>query len=287
MLPTIRTIHPMPLIALLFCLAASPSLAQGLRLEAGPGLVAPVEDRTVFGIGAGISARLEAETFGFLSPYLGLWGLSIPPAARDLDSTLSIALGETGLGAFAFPLPRLKLSLSGGVGAYVGSYGRGDGALRTGNLLWRIGAMAGYRINPGLSVMGGVSYLDLLAQTGSLYRGLAFSVSVDLGIGDRGAGMAAVELVDLRSAFPVAAREYLSTPIGSVVVRNAESAEIRDLRVWFFADGFSADKALCGEAPYLARGGKALFDIFADFSDRIMSIAEDTRVSGRILVEYI
>lgn len=261
--------------------------AQDVRLHAAPELVIPLGETDIYGLGGGASVTLEYGVLGFLAPYAGLTARSIAPAARGLDASLVLVSAGAGLGAYAFPLPRLKLGASAGFGAYVGSYANTAGRTMTGNLFWRLGAQAGYRLRPSLTLSGGLDFVDYRTETDFFYRGVAVSFVVDLGVGTRGAeGRVALQSAQTVPVFPVRASEYASVPLGSATILNAESAEVRNIEVWFHVDGYTSGPVLGGRVPYLPKGSTATVPLYAIFSDQVMTVTETVRVTGEVRILY-
>ena len=62
-----------------------------------------------------------------------------------------------------------------------------------------------------------------------------------------------------------------------MTIRNAESAEIRDVEVWFDAEGYTTGPALCASFPYLRKGAVADAPLVAAFSDQVMTVTENVR----------
>ncbi len=261
--------------------------SQDLRIRVAPQFVAPLADRDIYGNGVGARLGMDTDAFGFVTPYGALGARYLFPRDHRVDSTLFLATGGVGAGVFVFPLPRLKLGLSGGGGVYVGSYRQTDTSTMTGNLFWEIGGEAGFRVTPSITVSGSVSYLDLRTQTASFFQGLSISLIADLGVGTGAAeGRARVDGVESTPVLPIIAPEYASTPFGNLTIRNAESAEMRDVRVWFQVEGYTSGPVLCGTIPYLAKRDSATVPLVAGFSEEVMDITENVRVSGEVRIVY-
>lgn len=261
--------------------------AQDLRIQVAPEVIVPVTDSDIFGNGLGAALSLDTEAFRFVTPYGSVSAWYLFPSDRGIDSTLFIATGGGGVGFFAFPFPRLTVGLNAGGGAYVGSYRYEETSTMTGNLFWEVGAEAGFRITPSVTVSGGLSFIDLRTETESFLRGLSLSISADLGVGSSTAiGRAAVDQVSSTPILPILASDYAAAPFGTLTVTNAESAEMRDIEVWFHADGYTSGPLLCGTIPYLPKRASAHVPIVASFSDEVMGITENVRVSGEIRVIY-
>lgn len=252
-----------------------------------PQVLIPVVDQDVFGIGLGASLGLHTALTDFLGPWGGLRVTTVRPAASDLDSSLLLTALGAGLEIFTFPTARLRIGAALGGGAYIGSYRSGTDRTPTGNLYWEAGADAGYRLSPDLTLSGGLSYIDLRQQAGSLYQGLAISVRIDLGL-ELGTpeGRAVLELAESEPVYPILAEKYEDTPFGTLTIRNGESAEIRNVEVWFSAAGYTSSPRLCGETAHLSRGEEASFPIYATFSDEVMTVTELLRTTGEVSITY-
>ena len=263
-----------------------PAAGQDVRLRVAPDLLIPVADNDVYSFGGGASLSFDMDLFGFLAPYMGADARFISPAA-DADISLFMASGGGGLGIFAFPLPRLKLGLSGGSGIYLGSYVNGNKSTAFGNVFWKAGAELGFRLSPGLTISAGASYIDYMTRSDSLYKGVAISILADMGFGSKTAeGRAVLQSAESVAVFPIRATEYASASFGTAVIRNAESAEIRNVEVWFHADGYTSGPLLCGRVAYLPKGSTASVPLVASFSDQVMTITENVRVRGEIRIIY-
>ncbi len=272
--------------------AVIPASAQDVRIRVAPDLLVPLADTDTFGLGAGASFNMDMDFFGFLAPYLGADLRFVSPAADKFDGSLTLASGGAGLGAFAFPLPRLKVAASYGGGVYVGSYSDPDGvSTMVGNVFWKAGGEVGYRFSPGMTLSGGAAYVDMMnkvdGKVGSFYKGLALSVVADIGFGSKNAvGRATLQSSESAPVYPIVAFDYAKGAFGSVTVRNSESAEIRDVEIFFHSDGYTSGPILCAEIPYLKKGAVASAPLLASFSDQVMSITENVRVRGEVTIAY-
>jgi len=280
------------LAAAMTVLAATPALAQDVRLRVAPELLIPLGDTDTFGLGGGGSMTMDFGLFGFLAPYLGADARFVGPpagvAAQNIDTSLILASGGGGLGFYAFPLPRLKLGASGGSGMYVGSYSYPDrDPVMVGNLFWRAGADLGYRISPSLTLSAQASYIDFMTRNDSFYKGISISIVADMGFtSTTSEGRAALQDAESVPVYPIVARDYATSSFGTVTIRNAESAEIRNVEIWFNADGYTSGPVLCAKVPYLPKGATTKASLVATFSDQVMAITENVRVRGEVRIVY-
>jgi len=273
-------------------LAAASALAQDVRLRVAPELLIPLGDADTFGLGGGGSMTMDFGLFGFLAPYLGADARFVGPpadvAAQNIDTSLILASGGGGLGFYAFPLPRLRLGASGGSGMYVGSYSYPDrDPVMVGNLFWRAGADLGYRVSPSLTLSAQASYIDFMARNDSFYKGISISIVADLGFTSATSeGRAALQDAESVPVYPIVAKDYATQSFGTVTIRNAESAEIRNVEIWFNADGYTSGPVLCAKVPYLPKGATTKASLVATFSDQVMAITENVRVRGEVRILY-
>lgn len=278
-------------IASVLLLAAIPGLpqlhSQQYRLQTTPQVLVPLADRDVFGAGFGASLGLSMALNDLLGPWAGLRVAAVRPAASDLDGSLTLASLGGGVEAFFFPTARLKIGGSLGAGVYIGSYRSGVDRTPTGNLYFELGADVGYRLSPRLTLSGGLSYVDLRQQTGALFQGLSVSARIDLALeGGTPQGGAVLELAELEPVYPVLAGSYEDNSFGTVTIRNGESAEIRNVQVWFTVPGYTSSAKLSGESSYLSRGEQAEFPVFASFSEEMMTVTELLRTAAEVRVTY-
>jgi len=269
-----------------------PAWSQDLRLRVAPELTIPLGDGDTFALGVGGSLTMDAEYLGFLAPYLGADVRSIGMTGLADGSSLLVASGGGGLGLFAFPLARLKVGAQAGSGIYVGSYKDSAGKETwTGNAFWRAGGELGFRFTPSLTVSALGSYVDLMNKEGgvpgSFYKGVAVSLVADIGLSTgKAEGRATLLSSEAAPLYPIVAPDYAKDAFGSVTLRNADSAEMRDVEVWFSIDGYTAAPALCAKIPYLGRGKTATVPLLASFSDQVMTVTENVSVRGEVIVSY-
>ncbi|MBU0926604.1 MAG: tetratricopeptide repeat protein [Spirochaetes bacterium] len=278
--------------ALAAIVAAASAGAQDVRIRVAPDILIPIADSDTFGLGGGGSFVMDMDVLGFMAPYLGADIRYVSPASSDSSGSLMLASGGLGLGVFAFPLPRIKIGASGGSGIYVGSYTDPSGDPQmSGNVFWKAGAELGYRVSPSFTISAGASYIDLLNKVeglvGSFYKGVSVSLVADIGLGSKNSeGRAALQSSESTPVYPIVAFDYAKGPFGAVSIRNAETAEIRDVEIWFRAEGYTAGPVLCAKVPYLGKGGVTSAPLLADFSDQVMSVTENVKVRGEVQISY-
>lgn len=88
------------------------------------------------------------------------------------------------------------------------------------------------------------------------------------------------------SVFPLMSELYKETPFGSIYIENNESAEIRNVKVYFHTEDYTGSDLLCGEVEFIGKGNIEEVPLVADFNERIMMFSEAGDIPGEIIVEY-
>ncbi len=275
--------------------------AQTFRVQTSPSIIFPAGDGDIYGIGGGLSVVLSAEIFQilpeevqeaaswtqFVNPWAGIHYHSIPPAASELDASLRLTSFGGGLGTSFFPRPRIIVAGTLGAGLYVGKYLTEQDAVPTGNLYWEAGTELGYRISPGFTVSAKANYIDYRRQTDSLYKGVSLSLVADLALKSKNSeGRVILDGFESRQVYPIISERYQREDFGSITIKNAESAEIRNVEVYFSAGDYSSSPQLCGKIDYMPRNGRITFPLHASFSERVMNITEEFRSTGQVVIDY-
>jgi len=86
--------------------------------------------------------------------------------------------------------------------------------------------------------------------------------------------------------YPVFMQLYQTNPLGSVVLRNNENAEIRNVRMFFRAAGYTASEFPCGTLPIIPRGRTAQLPLYADFSPDVLRFTDTGRIIGELVIRY-
>ena len=285
--PFYRRLSGIFLTVLLLAVPAASVSGQEFRFMASPEMVFPLSDQDVFGLGGGGTLLLNVDLFGFLAPYADLKITAVAPPSSSVDSSLVLFSGGTGLSVFGYPLPRLKVSAFAGGGFYIGSFRTTADTVMTGNLFYRAGVEAGYRLSPGMTLAGSLAYTDYRTEFDSFYRGMGISFVADLGLKSKYAeGRTVLDSAESLPVFPIRAQDYQKQTFGTVRVRNGESAEIRNLEIWFSSEGYTSAPILCASLPYLGRNETTEAPLLAAFSEQVMGITENVRVNGEIRMSY-
>jgi hypothetical protein len=238
-------------------------------------------------IGLGYGAGLEG-AFGYA------------PFADGGSAGLSLLSGGAGLSLFYYPLSRLALRLDGAFGMYQGAVDD-----NTNSFYWRTGLEAGFRFTPNfiLSLAGGWNYFHNPFGGGvnspraggetapaalfqGLYAGLTGRIIIELkGSGERAEGIT-LTINQEDAVYPAYLGLYQANPAATLVIRNNESAEIRNLRISFRAGNYTASEFPCGNIERLGKGQSIEIPLYADFSPALLEFTESGRIIGEVVARY-
>lgn len=254
----------------------------GIRLV--PEMPIPVGDAASpyysLGGGATLGAAVELADLLALGPE---FSFSIIPTLNT-GHTIQVYQGGLSAGLYLYPTDRIRLRAGAAGGVYEAM---NDAGIAYGNLWWKAGLAAAFRMSPTLALGFEASY-DWLNYPGEpLYTGIALGASVQLTLNTkRSAGRVEVRLDQGEPVFPLLFSAYKTNPVGTLVLTNSESAEIRDVKVSFRAKGYTSSSMECGSVGFIKRGGTAEVPLYADFSDGVMNFTENGKLPGEVIVTY-
>ena len=149
---------------------------------------------------------------------------------------------------------------------------------------------AAFRINPQWSVGLEASFFAYqshalfgMPSIGGPSIGLSVKFKLDT---EKISGKVNASIEQDESLFPLMSKLYKENPFGTVYVENNESAEIRNVKVYFRTENFTASDLLCGEIDSINKRETAEVPLVADFNERIMMFSESGNIPGEIVVEY-
>ena len=286
-------------VFMLFLTAASAfSLDFSLRpggfvfFPAGPGNKA-ADGNERFDIGGGGDLGFDIDFASLWPNPLGLGytagiegGLLYSPYKSPASGNVQLYSFGGALGLYYFPLSRLFTRVDGGIGVYqaVIEEGKGEPAL-----WWRIGAEAGFRFTPMFTLALSGGWRQFQSPSGAfssgIYTGLALRVTFETGRNSNAGGAAAALMQD-DGVYPAFLSLYQQSPAGTIIIRNNENAEIRDVRVSFRASGYTASEFPCGTLPLIAKGRSAELPLYADFSPELLRFTDTGRILGEVVIRY-
>lgn len=232
------------------------------------------------GGGATLGAAVELADLVAVGPE---FSFSIIPTLNT-GHTIQVYQGGLSAGLYLYPTDRIRLraGVSGGVYEAMN-----DSGATYGNLWWKAGLGAVFRMSPTLA-LGFESSYDWLNYPGEpLYSGICLGASIQLTVNtERSAGRVDVRLEQGEPVFPLLFTAYKTNPVGTLVLTNSESAEIRDVKVSFRAKGYTSSFLECGTVDFIKRGGTSEVPLYADFSDAVMNFTENGKIPGEVIVTY-
>ncbi|MDR3020739.1 MAG: hypothetical protein LBU66_07535 [Treponema sp.] len=265
----------------------------------GDGNVASVDGAARYDLGAGASLGLEYDFLSLLPNPIGL-GFSIgldggtttnPLLSADNRNLLAYSLGGS-LGISLFPLSRLFTRIDGTAGIF--QYAVGEFISSEIGFYWGFGGEVGFRFSPVFILSanaGWRQYEDAREDYNPIVSGLSAGVAAQFNIQTGGAsGVASAGATALFTqdapVYPALLQLYQTNPVGTVVIRNRENAEIRNVRLSFRASPYTSSEFFCGSIPLIQRGNEARLPLFADFSPAILRFTDSGRILGELVIRY-
>lgn len=239
--------------------------------------------------------QTDVNLFNFVSA--GLEGGAAVQKPNKSDTPFSFIYGGAGVGLYYFPLSRLYVGAGASIGLSNFSFKpttasgdegeNGSGSSEANKrwiMYWRAYAEAGFRINPNLCINANAGYLVNSYVTNNFTVGASIRVSFDAG--SKATSNLNVTLSQEDAVLPYFASLYRANPIATITVKNSETAEIRNVKVSFKAGKYSASLLECATAKVINKNKSMDFPVLADFSNDILNISEDAKITGEILIEY-
>jgi hypothetical protein len=153
----------------------------------------------------------------------------------------------------------------------------------------RGGGEIGFRFTPGFTLAANAGYKQFSADAGTFssgfYAGLTAQLSFQTGMTANREGVGIV-FDQHEAVYPAFMQLYQTNAAGSLVIRNNENAEIRDVRVSFRAAPYTASEFPCGAVSFIARGRSAELSLLADFSPEVLHFTDKGRILGEVVIRY-
>ncbi len=274
-------------VFLALCLRAFASPQVSVRVEpqawipAGNSL--PGSSLDLFSVGYGLDLKADMSFFGFLSPFVE-GGINSIPYNGVAGKSLTFGQGGAGLSFYVFPIPRLMARAGASAGmAYAWIPGQSGPAP-----YWKAKAEIGVRVNPSFTILGNAGYSQLLGTETPIYKGFSAGLIFNIGMDKLRGGTSglATTVKKQEQIFPIAYYKSEKTPIAFMDLTNAESAELREVKVSFSAGTYTSRESVCAQLPLLLRGKTVEIPIYANFNDKVLGFSETTKIQGDIKVEY-
>lgn len=204
--------------------------------------------------------------------------------------------GGLDLGLYFFPLSRIYMDIGGGFGVnsgYVNVREANDvyNTYNPNGLYYRGYADLGFRFTPDfmLTVQGGyLSYVkkDFSPFNNGFFGGVGIKINRSVGASKNRSKAVTVSLEQYGDIYPSFSRIYRDSECGMLTITNHESAEIRNVHIYFDADKYTSSVIECGTISRLNRNKSVEIPLFIDFSDDIMSFSENGLIPGNVTIEY-
>ena len=243
----------------------------------------------------GFSGFLQADIdlFNFLTFGIdGSYSMFMPDGFKK---PVMLYGGGLGLGMYFYPLSRIRFDLGGAFGANSGflNVREATGEYLNYNptgLYYRGYADLGFRFSPEfeITINGGyISYIkpDFSPFNNGFYAGVGIKLNKSTGR-SKDKKAVTVDLEQYDDIYPSFSRIYRDNECGELTITNHESAEIRNVHIYFDADKYTSNIIECGYLPKLNRYKKAQIPLYIDFSDAIMSFSENGLIPGNVTIEY-
>ncbi|MCR4741956.1 MAG: hypothetical protein K5866_03685 [Treponema sp.] len=274
------------LLAILCILGISASLsALDFSLKLTPTLMLPSHEYLDKEYGATVQADINL--FNLISLGLDASFLTVTP--EGLSSNINFISIGGGLGAFYTPIARLYL----GAGIAGGLYNLQSEIDSTEYGFWDLYARAygelGFRINPSLTVYGNGGYAYYLVKDSDpLNKGpfAGLGIKINFTLGEKSSGGLTATLEQDSVIYPLFQQVYGQSPIGTIHITNAESAEVRNVKVYFRAGKYTSSAKESASISILQKLKTSSASLYADFSSELLKFNEDGKLSGEIVMEY-
>jgi len=264
-----------------------------------PGDVKSPDGNKLFTIGGGGDLGFEVDFASIFPNPLGIGytlgiegGMLINGIEGNDEKSVSIYSFGGGLGLYFFPTSRLFTRIDGSIGVYIPSF---DGETGYSNMYWRGGGEVGFRFTPGFTLAANVGWRqyqtdkddkkDSNVFNAGLYTGLTAQLTFQTGNSANRENVGITFDQD-DAVYPAFMQLYQTNAVGSLLIRNSENAEIRDVRVSFRAAPYTASEFPCGTLSFIARGRNAGLPLLADFSTEILRFTDKGRVLGEVVIRY-
>jgi hypothetical protein len=232
-------------------------------------------DAQVYSPGYGFGASVDFMALPYLYP--SIHGGMVSQPLQSLDA-LSIGFGGVGLGFVYYPFERFR----GGI------YSSTWQETKSGGYYAGAGLELGYAVSPVFTLSASVGFSRYFGVEDPLLTALSAGVSASIKFGELGRRKSLVDITlnRLDQVFPVFYSYYDDHSFGSVTLTNGEDGEIRDVSVYFSSSEYMAQPKLCSSFSSIAKGKSVTSPVYAIFSDEVLSLTENAKLPGEIIVEY-
>jgi tetratricopeptide (TPR) repeat protein len=249
-----------------------------LSVEFTPALDLPIGDSAQWftlggGADLGVNYHIPASIF-----YLtGGLGYAFTPVRAN--TSLSLAALRAG-GGVQVPINDWIWLMGYAVGGYYfAAYN--DFSVTTSDPYLAAGLAFRFAIAPTFRLVVGAQYGWYLG----LYQGLGAGVGVDVALGNLG-GSVDIPSLELRPAFPVFFKHYDDHPVGTVQLKSNLQVPATDLRAQVYIKEYMDAPKMVAVPGTLAPGESRNVELYALFTDKVLSVTEGTKVAAEVSISY-
>ena len=269
--------------------------ALDLVFKIEPTVLFPSHEYMSFAPGASLAGGVDL--FNIVT--IGAEGGYLYEKPLQTDDPLNIVFGGLNLGVYYYPLSRLYVGAGGafGVGSYITQVQKTDSSGQAvtdkrsfSDLYYRAFGEVGFRVNPTLSINAAGGYASFNGGGGAGFLAGPFAtislrLSAHVGKASQRSSVS-VRIEQDGEVYPVYSSVYGYEPFGTIVVKNNDGAELRNVHVSFRANKYTNGAKLCGTVSRIDRRKSMEFPLYADFSDEVLQFTENGKFSGEVVVEY-
>lgn len=271
--------------AFLCCLFTISVFAMDLTLKLTPGAIIPLDKNMSTGFNTFVSADIDL--FNFLT--FGVEGSFTMDKAKGIDNPITLLGIGADLGVYYNPLSRLYLGAGGSFGVNQINTTIDDKKQTGMGMNFRGYGEVGFRVNPELTISAVGGYQSyFVVGNGSLLDGITAGVSLryTLPLGKSGSNSVGINLIQEDSALPLFMSAYRVCPLGTLVLKNNEGAEIRNVHVSFRAGKYTSSTFESAHLNKINKHSSEEIPLYVDFSQEILKFSENGKISGEIIVDY-
>ena len=214
-------------------------------------------------------------------------GMTTMPVMRDDPTNIMFYSIGGSIGLYFFPLSRLFMRIDGTAGVFAKTI---DGFVGPASFFWRYGGELGFRFSPSFLLAFNSGWRqyedkrpDVIPNNTGIYGGITAQITLSAQSGRTNVEGA---LVQDSPIYPAFMQLYQTSPAGTVIIRNRENAEIRNVRLFFRAAGYTSSEFFCGSLAVIPRGRDGELPLLADFSPAVLRFTDQGRILGELVIRY-
>lgn len=267
--------------SMLLTISAFPDDIDPLTFRLTPGINLPVGQSTDYfdyGLMATFSTEYRIPPFPILAVKGDISYTNVPIKSAAEDSINTVALG--GGPTLVYPLFWKIIGMAyGTVGGYyplvtdpnIESYF---------NFYITAGAGLYFAINPALTVGLDFHYKKYF----DFYNGIGLTIGTSLT--PLRAKKLQIKQTNFNEVYPILYKYYDNNSLGKAILKNSSAISIKDIDISLFIEKYMDNPKHCISIRELPGNTEKEIDLFALFSEKILEITEDTKVSAKIIMNY-